>query len=69
MMTGGAVTSARQVDGHRKLWEITVTPNGNADVNVYPCYRPSCATPTAQSAPQMNGRCREAWLSPFLERR
>ncbi len=34
MMTGGTVTSARQVDGRRKLWEITVTPNSNADVNI-----------------------------------
>ena len=34
MVTGGTVTSARQVDGRRKLWEITVTPNSNADVNI-----------------------------------
>ena len=34
MMTGGTVTSARQVDGRRSLWEITVTPNSNADVNI-----------------------------------
>ena len=33
-VTGGTVTSARQVDGRRSLWEITVTPNSNADVNI-----------------------------------
>ena len=33
-VTGGTVTSARQVDGRRNLWEITVTPNSNADVNI-----------------------------------
>ena len=33
-VTGGAVTSARQVDDHSNLWEITVTPNGNDDVRI-----------------------------------
>ena len=33
-VTGGTVTSARQVDGRRSLWEITVTPNSNHDVSI-----------------------------------
>ena len=33
-VTHGTVTSARQVDGRRNLWEITVTPNSNGDVNI-----------------------------------
>ena len=33
-VTHGTVTSARQVDGRRNLWEITVTPNSNHDVSI-----------------------------------
>ena len=33
-VTHGTVTSARQVDGRRSLWEITVTPNSNHDVSI-----------------------------------
>ena len=34
IVTDGTVTSARQVDGRRNLWEITVTPNSNDDVSI-----------------------------------
>ena len=33
-VTGGTVTSALQVDDRNDLWEITVTPNSNANVHI-----------------------------------
>ena len=33
-VTGGTVTSAREVSGLGDRWEITVTPNGNDDVSI-----------------------------------
>ncbi len=34
MVTGGTVTSAQEVSGLGDRWEITVTPNSNADVSI-----------------------------------
>ena len=34
MVTGGTVTSARETSGLGDRWEITVTPNSNADVSI-----------------------------------
>ena len=34
MMTAGTMNSVQKVDDSSKLWEITVTPNGNDDVHI-----------------------------------
>ena len=42
MVTGGTMTSVRQVDDRSTLWEIAVTPDSNADVRISLSQTTSC---------------------------
>ena len=44
MVTAGMMNSVQKVDGSSKVWEITITPNGNDDVHISLPQTTSCDT-------------------------
>ena len=45
--TGGTVTRARRIDGRSDLWEITITPQGEGNVQLVLAAGRACGTPGA----------------------